>query len=273
MDPLAVRLGRWSSDSGLPAIFAAVALAASVSLLNFFSVFGPESAVLLSIPVWLAAKMAGRAAGVGIAFFGAFCCTCSAYLSGNVDRLLVTAVVALAPLLALALLVSYLEDPMIRLRRLALRDPLTGLMNRRALEDLGLMRKARPSNHFVVVMIDCDGFKAVNDRFGHQAGDHILKILARTLKTETRSADLAIRMGGDEFALVLDGVNRAETETIMARTREKFERQVLDAGYFCTISVGIAGTDPNLDLDELLKLADEAMYQDKKLKRPIAPML
>ena len=271
LEPLTLQLRRWHSESATPAVLTAVVLVATVFLLQALSGFGAEAGLLYAIPVWFAARFAGRAAGSAVAFAAGLCWTAAVSIKGG-HHIVLTGALALAPLLGLAIVVSQVEDPVMRLRRMALQDPLTGLLNRRSLEELGLVR-SRVHHDYTVVMIDCDGFKSINDRFGHQAGDHILKMLARILRNETRACDLAIRMGGDEFALVLEGVSSEETRHILDRVKDNFERQVKDAGYECSISAGIAETDPALELEEMLRRADEAMYRNKSRRSTIAPML
>jgi GGDEF domain-containing protein len=208
MGKFVFQLKRWSSQSEVPALAVAVGLSISIFALQLRLGYGPEAALLFAIPVWFAARFAGKVAGFLAAFAATACCAVASLNHNTHVNLVLIGVLSCVPLVGLVLMVAQVERPVLHLRRMALQDPLTGLLNRRSLEELGMLKKRKLSNDFTVVMIDCDGFKAVNDRFGHQAGDHILKLLARILRTETRSCDLAIRMGGDEFALILNGIGR-----------------------------------------------------------------
>jgi len=151
--------------------------------------------------------------------------------------------------------------------KLSLTDSLTGLPNRRNFEMvLGneIRRSDRYHRSFAVIMVDYDNFKVYNDKFGHPAGDEILKRFGQLMKDSIRDVDFLGRYGGDEFVFVLP-----ETETIFAgevadRMRKKIASQAYDPPV--TISVGIA-TFPHdaRDMDGLIKFADQACYESKQL--------
>jgi diguanylate cyclase len=161
-----------------------------------------------------------------------------------------------------------------RLREQANRDPLTGLYNRRYFDDTlarEALRSARDHEPLSVVILDIDHFKHVNDVHGHQAGDEVLKRLADTLNNNVRGSDVASRYGGEEFVLLLTGVdsNIAEQRArdlcqIFNAEPVTFQSQSITA----TLSVGIAsypvhGRTPV----ELIRAADLAMYKAKALGR------
>jgi diguanylate cyclase (GGDEF)-like protein len=151
-------------------------------------------------------------------------------------------------------------------RHNALTDPLTGLLNRRALFD---MHGDTPVGAFTaVVVFDLDSFKAINDEFGHATGDEVLKVFARELAGNLRPADVAARMGGEEFALVL---KRTLPETVEAtaeaiRTAFAARRIETETGSLaCTVSAGFAfGTKEGLSFDKVLSAADKALYAAKR---------
>lgn len=151
----------------------------------------------------------------------------------------------------------------------ALTDLLTGLPNARALryrfeEEADRARRHRDS--FSVMMMDLDGFKAVNDRFGHQAGDQLLRDIARLLSSHVRSADFVSRYAGDEFVAILQ-VGPEEVAELAGRMQNTIDKR--DFGFngvklFLGISVGSASFPMDGDtLDTLLLTADRAMYADK----------
>lgn len=151
----------------------------------------------------------------------------------------------------------------------ALTDLLTGLPNARALryrfeEEADRARRHRDS--FSVMMMDLEGFKAVNDRFGHQAGDQVLRDIARLLSSHLRSADFVSRYAGDEFVALLQ-VGPEEVAELAARMQNTIDKR--DFGFngvklFIGISVGSASFPMDGDtLDTLLLAADRAMYADK----------
>ncbi len=129
------------------------------------------------------------------------------------------------------------------LRRAALTDQLTGLPNRRALEGfLVESLRRRPGSSNVLVLLDIDHFKRINDRFGHAVGDEILKQCAELMRSMLRSADFLARIGGEEFAMILDGLSRDEALGTVNRIRRAIERRELRSGSArvrMTISAGV----------------------------------
>jgi two-component system, cell cycle response regulator len=157
------------------------------------------------------------------------------------------------------------------LEQLAQTDSLTGLPNRRAIEDWTKRELSGAERHgfaLWLAMADLDHFKSINDTYGHEAGDLVLKSCAELLRRNTRASNLCGRIGGEEFVMTLSHVDRAGVETAMERIRRQFEAEkfafegrVLTA----TASFGVAGfqgsTAPGLD--ELLRDADAALYVAK----------
>jgi len=143
-------------------------------------------------------------------------------------------------------------------RSLALRDSLTGLGNRRAWEE-ALPRQmalaARSRKPLCVALIDVDGFKGLNDRDGHLAGDRVLSESARAWAVEVRASDLLARYGGDEFALLLPDCTIDRAMEIVSRLEEACEG--------VSFSTGVARWDGVEDADALLRRADDALYLAK----------
>jgi diguanylate cyclase (GGDEF)-like protein len=150
--------------------------------------------------------------------------------------------------------------------RNALTDPLTGLLNRRALFDL---HGDAPVGAFTaVVVFDLDSFKAINDEFGHAAGDEVLKVFARDLAGNLRPTDVAARMGGEEFALVLKRTLPETVEATAEAIRAAFAAHRIETemgSLMCTVSAGYAfGTKEGLSFDKVLSAADKALYAAKR---------
>jgi diguanylate cyclase (GGDEF)-like protein/PAS domain S-box-containing protein len=154
-----------------------------------------------------------------------------------------------------------------RLQELADHDPLTGLLNRRRLEEElrhQLARCARYGENAAMMIMDLDGFKAVNDTYGHAAGDAVLRDVAIALGARTRTSDTLARVGGDEFAAILLGVDDEQGRTVA----EGLADAVAGAGaaHGVTASVGVAALIGKDTVDGALARADRAMYAAKRAR-------
>jgi two-component system chemotaxis response regulator CheY len=166
-----------------------------------------------------------------------------------------------------------LEEKNRLLEHFALTDPLTGLPNRRAIEAWAaheLPAAVRHGFSFWVVLIDLDHFKHVNDAYGHEAGDIVLKAFGEILKSSTRSSDISGRTGGEEFVHVITHADQSHLPMIVERTRAKLKAQTFSFGgseVKVTASFGVAGIQGGgrgLAFNELLKRADRALYRAKQ---------
>jgi diguanylate cyclase (GGDEF)-like protein len=153
------------------------------------------------------------------------------------------------------------------MRRWALTDPLTGAVNRRGLAeriDYEVARHARQRHRFAVVMIDLDGFKLVNDRFGHPAGDELLRDVAASLREAVRDQDTVARLGGDEFCLLAPETDRAGGEHLAERARTAV-RRVTTGLESLSASVGVAVyPDDGSSVSAVLDAADAAQINAKR---------
>ena len=162
---------------------------------------------------------------------------------------------------------SEINDLQEQLREQAIRDVLTGLFNRRYLDEVlerELSRAMREGHPLTVMMLDLDHFKKLNDTYGHQAGDEVLKVLGNMLRHNARTEDIPCRYGGEEFLLVLPNMSMADARVRAEQWREKFESMQIVFGQFSltgTLSIGIA-TFPGhgRTRDELIEAADKALY-------------
>ncbi|CEP68793.1 Adenylyl cyclase class-3/4/guanylyl cyclase [Moorella glycerini] len=151
-------------------------------------------------------------------------------------------------------------------------DPLTGLYNRIAMYPIvnHLLKEAQEKGiPLVVAMLDLDDFKAVNDQFGHHAGDEVLRSAAFIIKKALRAADKVIRYGGEEFLVILPGTNLEKALIALERIRTQIASQQMVPGQdevVVTISIGAVeypGSGP-ADLNDLIEKADRAMYLAKR---------
>lgn len=164
-----------------------------------------------------------------------------------------------------------LQEANERLREMAVRDSLTGLYNRRhfaELIDRLDAEAARYGTDFTCMMLDLDNFKQINDTLGHQIGDHLLQLTARVIRDSIREADIAIRFGGDEFAVLLPRTTPAEARASAERIRSNFRQAVIremPLARNASLSIGMASRDEDrpLEANDLVKLADEALYLAK----------
>lgn len=146
----------------------------------------------------------------------------------------------------------------------ALRDSLTGLYNHRYLQDeLRSLIKSGKDREISFLMMDLDNFKHVNDTYGHQVGDNILKKVAETLQENVRERDIAARYGGEEFAVILPETESKEAIKVAERIRK-----AIKACCGCTISIGVSSfLEHGTTADELIKNADLALYKAKDLSK------
>lgn len=156
------------------------------------------------------------------------------------------------------------------LRRLSLTDRLTGAYNRAGLDSLGqrMLQRARRSGRGVAVaMIDADHFKHINENFGHAAGDEVLRQLSALLLAQLRPGDLVVRYGGEEFLVLLDGLNSATAERVCERVRRLVveTRIVLpNAELNYTVSIGLSSSEAcGHELSRLVDGADSALQKAK----------
>ena len=160
------------------------------------------------------------------------------------------------------------------IRHMALHDKLTGLPNRVLLQDhadVAIMRARRHMNAVAVLLLDLDRFKHINDSLGHHVGDEVLQEVAKRLNECVRSSDTVVRMGGDEFVILLpDLKHTSEAEHVASKVMESLSQDLVVSGHklLITPSVGIATyPDNGSDLSTLLRNADAAMYHAKDLGR------
>lgn len=175
-------------------------------------------------------------------------------------------------LVGLLLKIYRIEEEM---RSLASFDSLTGLLSRHAFFDrantyVSLAR--RDQTLFSVLLVDLDHFKSINDRYGHAAGDAVLKLFADVVGSVARRSDIVGRLGGEEFALVLPSTGAAEALEFCTRLHDAVNKAVLkyrDDLIEYTVSIGLASSDtaPDDNIDALLARADAALYRAKRAGR------
>lgn len=150
-------------------------------------------------------------------------------------------------------------------------DALTGLNNRRWLEEMMVRFKGKALNELQpvsVLMLDVDHFKRFNDTFGHKAGDLVLQMVAQTMRKRLRPSDMVARYGGEEFMVLLPHTALSEAQVVAERLRKGVEQCKVDADQGqelppVTISVGVAPWHPGESLEDMVDAADKALYRAK----------
>jgi two-component system cell cycle response regulator len=158
-----------------------------------------------------------------------------------------------------------------KLREEAVHDPLTGLFNRRIVEETleaESDRSSREGTSLSIVMLDIDNFKRVNDTLGHLAGDSVLREIAVKISNSVRTYDVVARYGGEEFLMILPGCSGKEAYELAERVRRRIADEIMDTSegmIAITASLGIVTTKSGVKLDstELIAAVDAAMYKAK----------
>ena len=163
-----------------------------------------------------------------------------------------------------------LEDKNKELQYLATHDPLTGLVNRRYFEEKAfqeILRIKRYGGVSCLLILDIDNFKEINDKYGHPIGDKVLQGLATILKTQLREIDIASRIGGEEFAVILINADAKIGKAVADKLRNSIEKEIITIGeqeINITVSIGITSIEKGIDsYEEVYKYADKALYISK----------
>lgn len=260
-------------ERGRPFIFfCGVVLIGGLAAIDYVTGFELSFAFFYLLPVGLVAWLAGRRAGIIISLASAVTWQAVNHLAG--ERFssplipLWNTSTRMGFFLVVTLLLARLRDSLARERDLARTDFLTGAANTRAFYELSQMEinRARRYGHaFSVAYFDADNFKAVNDRMGHHAGSQLLVRVVEVFKQSLRATDAVARVGGDEFAILLPETGAAQAGVAVQKLLQKVSAEMRSVGWPVTFSVGLLTcTDPPHTVDEMIKLADDLMYEVKR---------
>ena len=255
------------------AIVVALSLAAVLLIALAKHWAGPGFTFLLFylVPVFAAAWLVGRRAGVLISAVGAVAYFVSEGMGRGFETRPLVPVFNFAARLGAFLFVTYFVSALRRSleqeRAAARTDALTGALNRRSFFEAAEMEIKRARRHrqpFTVAYLDIDDFKELNDHFGHTAGDAALRALTDTLRGGVREIDSVARLGGDEFVLLMPETDDAAARAVVTRVRESLARVAADNRWPISFSVGVVTwTTPPRTVDAMIKQADDTMYEVK----------
>jgi len=145
-------------------------------------------------------------------------------------------------------------------------DPLTGLLNRSSLSRTLLKsveQNKQNGKPTTILMLDIDHFKSVNDEYGHDAGDRVIRKVGNLIARNVREHDLAFRIGGEEFLVLLRDTDHVQSEDIAQQIRQSVEKSTMIRGRPVTVSIGMASLDSSEDHDQWFKRADTRLYEAK----------
>lgn len=157
-----------------------------------------------------------------------------------------------------------------RLLKQSISDPLTGALNRRqfgASLSAAVERKERAYESVSLVAIDIDNFKSINDEFGHDVGDHVIKEVVEIISKRTRKLDQLFRVGGEEFTLLMPLASGFDAKNVAKGLCSKIAASKLINGRAVTVSIGVSELEPNATALEWVKQADVALYEAKRTGR------
>lgn len=249
----------------------ALVLVAGVGALDWLTGSELSSSVFYVLPVGVAAWYAGARWGFAACFaaaaawYGADVAGGSTYSEAWIP--IWNAGVRLSFFLIIADLIRRLHGALEATRTLAEIDSLTGLGNGRrffAAVDAEVARSSRYRRPVSLAYFDLDGFKDVNDRWGHHVGDQVLASVGETLRLHVRTTDLPARLGGDEFAILLPETDGVAAREAVDKLRVVLEERMRSAGWPVGFSVGVFSSAGEVDTGaELVRLADTLMYEVK----------
>ena len=227
-------------------IFISLGLLFAVCLLDGVTRITASLSFFYLLPIYLAAWYGGTLAGISIALLSYVVMEFAAFAFNAKENLIElrnpNSLSTLLFFLFSAILMGRLRTAFRREHELSSHDGLTGVFNRREffyLAEIERLRAIRYARAMTLVFLDLDDFKAVNDRFGHAAGDTLLITVAKTLKDCVRGTDLVARLGGDEFIVLLEETDASDARPIVTKLRESLADQLAQTSCPVTASMGV----------------------------------
>jgi diguanylate cyclase (GGDEF)-like protein len=245
---------------------------ALIALIGFADLLTAERLslyVFYAVPIFLSAWFAGRLAGILL-------CVIAVFSWMIVDLHLIrwqpwivlwNAVLRMAFFAAISIIISSLKCTLDREKESARVDFLTGLPNRRTFLEIAIRERERAIRHkrpLTLAYIDLDDFKEINDRSGHDIGDHLLKEIASALRSNIRNTDLIARIGGDEFVMLLPETDFEAGQFALRKLQEAWKMHLSGKPWSISLSIGaMTYTDRFPDITEMIQSVDRLMYEAK----------
>jgi diguanylate cyclase (GGDEF)-like protein len=259
----------------LPPLLVVISTAFLVLLLGLIDVLtGPEISlsVFYLFPIVVATWLIGRGAGAFTSVLSAMTWRLADQLAGQTYSHALIPYWNMLVRLGFFLITTFLlSELQVRLRwetDSARIDPLTGIANRRYFYELAQLQIARATRHgepFTIAYVDIDGFKSVNDRFGHASGDELLSLVATTTQANLRATDAIARLGGDEFAILLTHTEKESVEEALQRVSTLLAGLARDRQWPVAFSIGaVTFIRSPSSVDEMIRTADDLMYAAKQ---------
>ena len=256
-----------------PGVAFALAMLAVIAIGWVDLITGPEFglSLFLAVPVFMAADRAGPALGAIVAAAGVAAWVAAHVLAvPAVERaeIVVWNACVRAAFFGVLVALARMRRRFLKEHVAASTDPLTSMPNRRALNDVFVRERARAlrsKRPLTIAYIDCDDFKAINDRFGHATGNELLRTVAATLASSVRAVDLAARIGGDEFAVILVDADANHAREVLDRVQAALRAAMARRGWSVTFSIGaLTSAEPPDTAEDALAAADRLMYRAKE---------
>jgi diguanylate cyclase (GGDEF)-like protein len=259
-----------SSKAGATA--AAVGMLLAIALIDYLSGYEVQIAVVYLIPIFYAATKISRPAGLVFAGLSSIFGIGSDLLAGQQysSWIVLTIVIVLRTALFLVFVevIAALRHALDREKESARTDSLTSVSNRRHFIELtgaALAFARRYRRPMTIAYLDLDNFKQINDRLGHQAGDEVLRAVARTVRARLRVTDVVGRLGGDEFAICLPETGAEAAALVLGKLRQECTAALPENARSVTVSMGmVTYSHPPATVDELLDRTDTMLYTAKR---------
>lgn len=243
-----------------------------VGFLDFITGYELSLSVFYLIPIWFCYWYRGMMQGALLVVFSLVIWMVVDLMSdpssSNTFNFIWNKAIRVSFFIVVLMILARLKKTLENERVLARTDTLTGLYNARFFLELLKMeteRSRRYGRPLTLIYIDCDDFKKINDKFGHESGNTFLFETAQCLKKGLRTVDVVSRLGGDEFVVLLPETDEAQAKEVVERLSKHIETYMRQHHWIVTFSMGVAAfVQPLEDVDEMLNKVDTLMYEAKR---------